>query len=115
MSLDFTPRPWAISIMTPFLVTTADAGDGMVSNIAMVQRKMRGRSKDDHEAIGNARLIASAPTLLADLEALAKRTLEYVGEFAEVGGDEDVLECDAEMRALAKRALATIAAVRGEQ
>jgi hypothetical protein len=65
----------------------------------------------DEEGEANARLIAAAPRMFAALDALAKRTLEYVGEEPFVDG----LECDDEMRILAKEGLAVIATVGGEQ
>jgi hypothetical protein len=56
-----TPGPWAVSILTPVLVTTADAGDGMVRNVAIMQRHGNGLSSRDVEAMANARLVAAAP------------------------------------------------------
>jgi hypothetical protein len=59
-----------------------------------------------------ARFMASAPELASALEALCRRTLEYVGERPE---DDLYLECDEEMRSLAKGGLALLAKARGEQ
>ena len=57
-----------------------------------------------------ARLLATTPELCGSLEALARRTIEYVGE-----EHDDDLECDAEMRTLANDALALLAIARGDQ
>jgi hypothetical protein len=48
----------------------------MVRNIASVNRRKGGRSRDDAEAIANAHLIAAAPTLYLALENILSWTDE---------------------------------------
>lgn len=106
----FTAGPWTMGRMqrsSNFAKDTyAVHGDGTI-----LCKVKGGVTEDAAVAAANARLIAAAPDLLEALRALAERTLEYVGPEPD---EDDGLECDAEMRALARSAEAAIAKATGQ-